>query len=491
MESFVLSPQSEKSLLTCLEKVLPFVPIGFILELSTDSISESLSELYFNDSNNSNFFKFLILEYKRKYSILENHREIIISENKINIDTTILPPKVNQNQVTLFNAFLTRGIQTERSFIHNNPILSGHRALDSLLKRTALGFCWGSGQSGGNIFYLNHEDEKILATHLSEAAISLNAFRTYEVRDAAFGAHKEAIECARTTLTLAQKDSLLNKPKYLDPDPPSRKWVNDFAERHGLRLMRAQEIERLRAISCRRTVMLSWFMRQRKWLQRPDELIFNADETMLSGVKLAKAVVPALYTSAIVKESVEESHITAMLCFSASGTKVPPFLILPGLVNLPSELRTLAEKGVTITSSSNGWMTRTLFEVWAHHFVRWLKIHRLSLPPGYSNRRVTLTLDGHISRSNWRALQYLFENGIDVNTFPAHITHVLQPFVVGIANALKSIYAKMMQKYTHSPRLSVRFCSYPYPGPFFTISLSGKTKWYILKFMRFNDLSLN
>jgi hypothetical protein len=148
-----------------------------------------------------------------------------------------------------------------------------------------------------------------------------------------------------------------------------------------------------------------------------------------------------------VKEIKGETHITAMLSFSANGAKVPPFLILPGLAQLPKELKSLADRGCTITSSSNGWMTRSLFEVWAHHFIRWLNVHRISMPYGSRNARVTLTLDGHISRTNWRALQYLFENKVDVVVFPAHMTHVLQPFDVGIANGLKSNYAQIMKKY--------------------------------------------
>jgi hypothetical protein len=120
---------------------------------------------------------------------------------------------------------------------------------------------------------------------------------------------------------------------------------------------------------------------------------------MLSSKKLAKCVVPRLFPKGISKEDkILKTHITAMLCFSASGSKVPPFIILPGLKKLPEELQTFYRS--TITSSANGWMTRGLFEVWSHHFVRWLSVHRQSLPHHLRNERITLILDGHISRTN-------------------------------------------------------------------------------------------
>ena len=66
------------------------------------------------------------------------------------------------------------------------------------------------------------------------------------------------------------------------------------------------------------------------------ELIFNADETMLSGKRLYKAITEN--NRAITRESFSFQHMTAMITLNAAGEQVPLFIILSGLLHFPKSL---------------------------------------------------------------------------------------------------------------------------------------------------------
>ena len=59
-------------------------------------------------------------------------------------------------------------------------------------------------------------------------------------------------------------------------------------------------------------------------------------------------------------------------------------------------------------------------------------------------KKVLLIVDGHSSRSNPNSLKLLRENDIELLILPAHLTHLLQPFDVGIAGTLKMLFRKSL-----------------------------------------------
>ena len=62
--------------------------------------------------------------------------------------------------------------------------------------------------------------------------------------------------------------------------------------------------------------------------------------------------------------------------------------------------------------------------------------------------RALLILDGHASRINFSALEYLSRACCDVIILPAHTSHITQPFDVAIASPLKNIYKQLLLKFT-------------------------------------------
>ena len=74
-----------------------------------------------------------------------------------------------------------------------------------------------------------------------------------------------------------------------------------------------------------------------------------------------------------------------------------------------------------------------------------MSLYRMSLPPHLRIQRALVILDGHLSRECPLALIYLALHGIDILTLPAHTTHVLQMFDVGMASPLNAKFTELIQ----------------------------------------------
>ena len=94
-------------------------------------------------------------------------------------------------------------------------------------------------------------------------------------------------------------------------------------------------------------------------------------------------------------------------------------------------------------------MTRDVFLAWCTNLVHEVSLWRPTLPPDIRGQRILLLIDGHPSRKNYAAIEYLRLNGIDVLTFPSHCTHLMQPFDVLVASALKSHLRPSIGRWNH------------------------------------------
>lgn len=78
--------------------------------------------------------------------------------------------------------------------------------------------------------------------------------------------------------------------------------------------------------------------------------------------------------------------------------------------------------GLAVRTSTNGSITKDLFFDWAIHFVKNLPRHQ-----GKDGEPVYLILDGHVSRLNIRAMNYLFENNVICFFLASHTSIWSQP----------------------------------------------------------------
>jgi hypothetical protein len=126
-------------------------------------------------------------------------------------------------------------------------------------------------------------------------------------------------------------------------------------------------------------------------------------------------------------------------------TRVSADVYSANCFHTPAELRQFHENAYFM-STCNGWMTQHGFLKYAHFLVHELNEYRRMFPLTIAGERFLLVLDGHSSRFTIEVVQFLDGQGVDVLVLPAHCTHVLQAFDVGLASPLKTKLAKLCQQ---------------------------------------------
>lgn len=310
----------------------------------------------------------------------------------------------------------------------------------SCLYRTAFGLHWTPGLKRGNDPFLNPVDEAELVQFLTENCLVNDCLRTFEVIEAAESMKRWRYESAIRMLREINCEELAARVSVFELKP-SRSWLNGFCLRHGLRISSVSEIQRARHRAGYFDNLAEFLFRINRIVAgTPPDLVFNCDETMLSGKRRYKGVtVEGVQAVAPVDETPQ--HMSSLVTICATGVRVPQLIVLSGLLNLPPSLDRFTSR-CWFASSSNGWVTRKIFLLWAVNFCHWLSTYRLTLPCNLRNCPAVLYLDGHSSRQNPAAIAYLRQHNVIVIALPAHVTHIMQPFDVGIASPYKAEFKK-------------------------------------------------
>ena len=106
---------------------------------------------------------------------------------------------------------------------------------------------------------------------------------------------------------------------------------------------------------------------------------------------------------------------TILICVSASGFSMPPYLIYPRK-RITDVLKVGALTGTTFRCSDSGWVNSELF-------MDWFKLFTEMIPP---TRPILFILDGHASHISVEVIEYAQKNQIHMLCLPAHTTHLLQ-----------------------------------------------------------------
>lgn len=122
-------------------------------------------------------------------------------------------------------------------------------------------------------------------------------------------------------------------------------------------------------------------------------LRFCSDETMLCPTMHRKLLVPNNTKTPTLPDEMTLPHIGAMCCCNVLGDKMPPFIILPSLANLPTDLQIYVKSGEAMfASSSSGWQTRDTFLWFVIAFINWLSTFRLKLNKDLRNFHILFSL---------------------------------------------------------------------------------------------------
>ncbi|XP_050293763.1 uncharacterized protein LOC126734264 [Anthonomus grandis grandis] len=126
------------------------------------------------------------------------------------------------------------------------------------------------------------------------------------------------------------------------------------------------------------------------------------------------------------------SLLTTVMCFSATGVYIAPFIIFPRK-NMKMEL--INGTGSKYACHISGWIQQEIFVEWFRHFI--------NLTKPSSDDPVVLILDGHYSHTkNLEVITVARENYVHIICLPLHSTHRMQPLDVAFMSPFKTYYTQ-------------------------------------------------
>ena len=222
-------------------------------------------------------------------------------------------------------------------------------------------------------------------------------------------------------------------------------WWDSFRKRHpDISLRKAEPLAHPRVICNTPEVINKYFdlleetLVENDLLEKPCQ-IFNCDESGFPLDPTAPIVVVARgqkHPYSI--SSGDKTQITVLVCCSAGGYVIPPFIIYDRK-NLKPEMTEGEVPGSKYGLSSSGWMDGELFDLWfRHHFLAYA-------PPA---RPLLLLLDGHSSHYTPSVIDKAAEEGVILFCLPPHSTHLTQPLDKTCFAMLKRCWQEECYNYT-------------------------------------------
>ena len=315
------------------------------------------------------------------------------------------------------------------------------RHISSCIKFTLEGNFWTPGRSqGGHPQYLSDSDILQFQFDIRKDLIDLDCMKTitayhycYDLKEKRY---QRAIQLSSIiNLDLKKAKSINRAIQSLMPSPPSTSSLYNMCDRNGIIIKNPQSLEEACRKHCNISSIKSIFRKHGHYFGRDPRLIWNADETSSAASKKYKVLVSSSSDIPLSSKPPEEQHITGIFPFNAAGTKMDPFMIINGVQSLPDELKNFE---CFFASQKSGWVTLKIFDIFCLYFTNKISLYRQQLPEDIRNDTIILLVDNHSSRFTSLGIEYLNQNNIKLITFPSHCTHVLQPFDVSVARALKS-----------------------------------------------------
>ena len=141
--------------------------------------------------------------------------------------------------------------------------------------------------------------------------------------------------------------------------------------------------------------------------------------------------------------SSKKTHITMLICCTASGHYVPPLVVYPGVqprVELREKFHTAFPQAL-FGNSKSGWMDTHLFQEYLENGFN------KALADRHVQRPVLLLIDGARCHLSIKASKYCDQNGIYLYTLYPNATHLLQPLDLSLMGSLKMNYRSEMKKW--------------------------------------------
>jgi DDE superfamily endonuclease len=137
-----------------------------------------------------------------------------------------------------------------------------------------------------------------------------------------------------------------------------------------------------------------------------------------------------------------QEWVTVIECISATGEKIPPFVILKGENIMTSWIPTNISDGWKFGCTSTGWTNNFYGVVWIKHFDSMTRSNLQSL-----EEYRLLICNGHDSHISADFISYCIQHRIDVILLPPHSSHMLQPLDVAVFGPLKTAISNQLSRF--------------------------------------------
>ncbi|CAF1674770.1 unnamed protein product [Rotaria magnacalcarata] len=243
---------------------------------------------------------------------------------------------------------------------------------------------------------------------------------------------------------------------------PSRHWFFNFFKRNADKIKMKKEIklEKVRLNGFTEEVRVGWFNKLKNIFDinnlhvRPAQ-IWNCDESGFSDETQCEYVcVPAETKFAFEQSGGSGKAFTPiLLCTSASGDVIPPFVIYAAKA-VNSLWCSGGAPGTTYKCSESGWISEGLFTEWFKScFLERTK---------HIDRPLLLVMDRHPTHINIDVIELAIKNKVILLCLPPHSTHALQPLDVVTLSSAKKFWKKIVSKYFfRSNRKTIRKIDFP------------------------------
>lgn len=239
-------------------------------------------------------------------------------------------------------------------------------------------------------------------------------------------------------------------------------WVPSFLRRHRhlkTKMTRAIETARIKDVTKEQVLHFNDEFRRiiREHNIRLDD-IFNVDETgfyhLYSGLIIGSSIGTMQTSNVVVDVAVSDAYeaqpgrqewLTVIECISATGEKIPPYVIFKGQNLMSNWLPKPMPKGWMFAANASGWTNNYHGMKWIEHFESATQ-KQLQSPDDYR----LLLCDGHDSHVSADFVSFCIHNRIDLLLLPPHSSHLLQPLDVGVFSPLKHTISKQISRFVRS-----------------------------------------
>ena len=318
--------------------------------------------------------------------------------------------------------------------------ITSPNTITSVIRLTAGSRVWNKSQPGGTHSLISDVIIKILKNKVQCRRNGLNCMKTFEAKGIILEEIENAYERGKKRLQVWHCDKIL--PSFEEEFQKFNLTESIFkttCQRADIFVMSGEQLELLRRRCCNSPAIDSYFNTIDIVVRNVNpKYKYNADETGLASKRTFKVLTDDKNFH-VTLQNVEGSHISCMCCFSASGDVLDPFFIFTKRETTLKELDDIPN--IFISTSKNGWMTASLWDIWCICFVSHIQDKR---ERGFLDKqqKVLLFVDGHPSRLSPFGMRLLVKFSVICIIFAAHSSHVLQPFDIDVASPLKIDYIK-------------------------------------------------